>query len=289
MWLLLSFLSAFTQAVYLAIAKKFVKNLSPYVLGSGFFFAAVHFLLGYAAIYGWPQLRAEFYLGAFCAAVLNIAAMIFLYKGLDCTDLSVGSAALALTPILALLASFFILGEVPSILGGVGVIVAVIGFTIVAHEHKNKDCSIEEELKNKKQRRCLVFLLAAAALYSVSVNFDKIASVNSTPSFAAFFVLTAIGFGALLIVIGRKETLNLKRKNNFAGLTVLGLVNLVAVLVWYAALSQGLVVYSVAIKRLSVFLGVGFGYFWFKEKNIKRKFAGAVVVLIGLALIIIFK
>lgn len=289
MWLLFSFLSAFTQASYLAVAKRLTKNLSPNVLGSGGFFAALPFLAGYGIIFGWPELNGQFYIGAIGTVGINIIALIFLYRGLANTDLSVGAPIFALTPIFALPVSFFILGESPSILGGVGVVIAVLGFMIVAHEHRKKDCSLEEEIKSKKQRKGIIFLMITAFLYSISVNFDKMASANSTPFFATSFILTFMGLGMLLIAIGKKETKHLKRKDDFLKLFLLGFINLIAVFVWYVAILGGLVVYSVAIKRLSVLIGILYGYFWFKEKNIRQKFAGAVVVLIGLFFVIFFK
>lgn len=273
----------------MAVSKKFLRNVSPQVLGSGSFFAALPFLAGYAIIFGWPDLNKAFYIGAIGTVAINIIALIFMYKGLCDADLSVCAPMLALTPVFALPVSFFILGESPSILGGAGVIIAVLGIIIITHEHRKKECSLDEKIKNKKQKKGVIFLLITAFLYSISINFDKMASANSTPFFATFFVLTFLGLGMLLIAIGKKEARYLMKKENIVKLYLIGFINLVGVIVFYIAVTKGIIAYSIAIKRLSVLISILYGYFWFKEKNIRQKIAGAVVVLIGLFLIIFFK
>jgi len=51
------------------------------------------------------------------------------------------------------------------------------------------------------------------------------------------------------------------------------------------AISLILVVYVISIKRASVIFGVLWGYLIFNEKRIKERFTGALVMVIGVALI----
>ena len=288
MWLFFSVLSAFTQATYQAVSKRFTKNLSPYVLGSGNFFVAFPFLIGYVLLKGWPHLNNEFFIALFATASLNVVAAILFLKALRNVDLSVASPIIALTPMFNLFTSYFILGEAPKILGAAGVAIIVFGLIIITHKHREKnDFAIEAD--TEKQKQGMLFLFMTAFIFSISSNYDKLVAINSTPLFATFSTLALIGFVMLLIAISKKEYRVLRDGNNFRKLIILGLIFAVAAFVWFAALSRGLVVYSIAIKRLSVLVGVGYGYFWFKEKNIRRRLAGAAIVLIGLGFIIFFK
>jgi len=54
------------------------------------------------------------------------------------------------------------------------------------------------------------------------------------------------------------------------------------------AITLVIVPYMVSIKRTSSIFGVLYGKFMFKEKNIKQRFLGAAIMLIGAALIILF-
>jgi uncharacterized membrane protein len=46
--------------------------------------------------------------------------------------------------------------------------------------------------------------------------------------------------------------------------------------------------YMVSVKRLSILFGVLYGVMFFKETNIKERFLGATVMVLGIILISIF-
>lgn len=46
--------------------------------------------------------------------------------------------------------------------------------------------------------------------------------------------------------------------------------------------------YVISIKRLSALFGVGTGYLVFKEKNIRERALGAVIMVVGVAVLSIF-
>lgn len=288
MWFFFSLLSAFSQATYQAMAKKFTRGLSPYFLGSGPFFAALPILLFYAVSGHWPHLNHQFYFAAAITTFLNVAATILFLKAVSNIELSLAAPILALTPVFNLFTSFIILNERPNVWGALGVMIVVLGLLIVLHKHQKKG-DFEVPLKTKQEKIGLAFLFSVAAIYSISSNFDKISAQNSPMPFGSIFVSALIGLGIFLIRAAKGERGIFENKKNFMKVFLLGAAVIIASLVWYRALSGGFVVYTLTIKRLSGLIGVGYGYFLFKEKNIKQKFAGALVVLIGLGLIILFK
>jgi len=54
------------------------------------------------------------------------------------------------------------------------------------------------------------------------------------------------------------------------------------------AISLTQVAYMISIKRLSLLMGVLFGYLFFKETNIRERFVGTLLMIIGFALIVLF-
>lgn len=46
--------------------------------------------------------------------------------------------------------------------------------------------------------------------------------------------------------------------------------------------------YVVSVKRFAIIISVAIGYFLFKEKNIKERLIGAIVMVIGVILISLF-
>ena len=52
------------------------------------------------------------------------------------------------------------------------------------------------------------------------------------------------------------------------------------------AISLTKVAYMISLKRTSMIMGVIYGYFLFKEKNIRERLAGAVIMFIGFVMIV---
>ena len=52
------------------------------------------------------------------------------------------------------------------------------------------------------------------------------------------------------------------------------------------ALSLTKVAYMISLKRTSVIIGVIYGYVLFKEKNIRERLAGAIIMFIGFVMIV---
>ncbi|HPU94628.1 MAG TPA: hypothetical protein PK398_00450, partial [Candidatus Gracilibacteria bacterium] len=46
--------------------------------------------------------------------------------------------------------------------------------------------------------------------------------------------------------------------------------------------------YMIALKRLAALVGVAFGYFVFKEKNIRERAVGASIMVFGVIILVMF-
>jgi drug/metabolite transporter (DMT)-like permease len=292
MWILFSFLSAFLQSSYQVVVKKVSNAYSPNTLSAGYFFIAAPLIIVYIFIFGIPELNINFYLALFVAAIINAVGLFFFYYGLSRVELSASAPILATTPVFALLTGYIILNESPTLSGAVGVLIVVFGLIVLNFKIKKPGDLIETKVefdRSRKRRMGVVFLFIVAFLWSLGANFDKMVATNSSAIFGSLASCATIGFFMLCVTFFKKERGILLNKNNFKNILLLGILAVFASLVWYSALSLGLVVYTIAIRRLSALFGIFFGYFIFKEKNIKQRIAGAIIILVGIFFIVFFK
>jgi uncharacterized membrane protein len=95
----------------------------------------------------------------------------------------------------------------------------------------------------------------------------------------------AITFLIITFFTSRKKIIQLK--SNFKGFFFIGLFLGLMTIFHYLAIRLVIVPYMVSIKRTSSIFSVLYGYFLFKEKNIKERLVGALIMLIGAAFIIL--
>ena len=74
-------------------------------------------------------------------------------------------------------------------------------------------------------------------------------------------------------------------KTDFKVLFPIGFFSALAIIFQMLAISLTLVAYVISIKRASVIFGVLWGYFIFNEMEIKERLTGALVMIMGVALI----
>lgn len=76
--------------------------------------------------------------------------------------------------------------------------------------------------------------------------------------------------------------------NNLRALIPIGLLSGTGLVCQMTAVSLTLVAYVISIKRISAIFGVIFGYLIFKEKGIKERLLGAIIMVLGVAIITLF-
>ena len=190
---------------------------------------------------------------------------------------------LAFTPLFLLITSPLILGEFPKLFGLIGVILIVVGsYLLNIKERYNGFWGPIKALFNDQGSR---FMLAVAFIFSISSNFDKIYVRNSSAIFG--WTIHAI----LVVIILLPIALHRNRKNFFLiftkakALAPLGIMEGLTGLLQMVAISMTLVSYVISVKRTSLVLSTLWGYLFFHEKNVKERFFGAVVMVMGVLLI----
>lgn len=287
MWLFLTLATAFFVSLQDVFGKKALARIDPYVAAFAWVFFSLPLLSVSVLITGVPELGPLFYKALVLSAVILVFASLFYFRAIKYSDLSIAVPMLTLTPLFLLFTSPMILGEFPGHFGMTGVILIVLGSYIlhVKERHKGFWAPFRSLVSEKGSR----YMLMVALLYSISGNFDKIGVVHSSPVMWIFSLhfLLAIGLGAVML----KRTTGIGRqiKDTWPLLIALGTLNGLGLIFQMFAIKMTLVPYLIAVKRTSVVMTSLFGFFLFKEKGLRERLIGVVLMALGVFMISYFQ
>jgi uncharacterized membrane protein len=138
-----------------------------------------------------------------------------------------------------------------------------------------------EALRALIQNQGSRLMLGSAFLWSITSNFDKVGTLNSSPLFWAVSLFSVIALGMLPFVLrrGSQGWLRLAPVANL--LTLTGLLNATGIGLQFAALTLAPVAQVIAVKRMSVLIAVVLGHLIFKETGLRERLLGAAVMVSG--------
>lgn len=283
MWLILAILSAFFEAVKDVVSKHNLKANDEYVVTWSLTFFTAAFLTPLLFIIEIPPLNQQFWIALLIGSSMNAVIALLYIKAIKLSDLSLAVPLVALTPLFMLLTSPLIVGEYPNFFDGIGVFLIVMGSYLL--NIKEKSQGYLAPFKALLHQPGSKLMLLVAFLWSITTNFDKIGVQNSSPIFWVFALLTTMS--VLLLPVLLHKTSNPKRQiiQYLPMLMATGFFNALGVICQMQALTMTLVVQVIALKRTSVLMGVLFGHFIFKEKDIQERFLGAAIMMGGVLFI----
>jgi drug/metabolite transporter (DMT)-like permease len=236
------------------------------------------------------QLGPSFFMNMSLCVLLAIVGNTLIVAALRITDLSVLGPINAYKSIVSLLLGIFILGEIPTVLGVVGILLILVGsyFFIDQTSTRQDRQSIGKLFKD----RGVQFRLAALLFSAIEAIFLQKALLLSSPLITfvfwcilgAFFTLI---FGTFLLKAGIKNDIGAfkQRTPMFLMLAITtGLMQL-STLYAFGVLQVG---YSLALFQTSALLSVVFGYKFFREQNVLRRLVGASIMVTGAIFIVVF-
>jgi drug/metabolite transporter (DMT)-like permease len=306
LWIFLALLGAITNAAYFIIVKKYISALDPKLLtGIGFTFGGT-LLLFVSAGLGFPVLGPDFFSAVAITSVLNILGLSLIFKALSSSDLSLSVPMLSFTPAILIGTSYVILHEVPSLFGFVGICIIVSGSYVlnIAEEHEHYLDPIKAMMRNRGSW----YMLIVAFLFAVSINFDKIALLNSDPFFGMALTVMTIGIALLVMALYSRYAGRHRSPDHQSGTPDGAVLSPRAMPVRYfllltlligacvaveaasvnVALTLQIVPYVIAIKRLSIIFMVLCGTLVFSEGDSKKRILGAVLMVAGAIIILLF-
>ncbi len=283
MWLVLSLTAALFTSFTDVLGKKVIGRCGPYVVVWGLNFFATPFL--YAAMFArpLPALGPLFWSTLVLQGIIVVIASIFYFKAIEASDLSIAIPMLTFTPLFLLVTSPLMLGEFPKPLGLWGILLIIGGSYVlnIAQLHKGYLAPFKILVKEKGPR----YMLLVAFLYSVGANLDKIGVLHSSPLVWATAINTVLAIALGLVMLRKNNDVSQRIRSCWKYLILLGAVNAVALIANMGAIQLTLVPYVIAIKRLSVFMTLFFGFLIFKEKGCRERSIGALLMILGAALI----
>ncbi|RLI99775.1 MAG: EamA family transporter [Candidatus Aenigmatarchaeota archaeon] len=281
-WLIFAMLATFFAAVNDAIIKKSIRNVNEYSLAYLWKLYTTIFLLPFLFLTGMPAFGNQFWLALFIAACINATTSIIYIKALKHSDLSISTPMLTFTPAFLLITSPLLLGEFPDIYGLIGTIIIIFGSYMLNASNINR--GYLAPFKTLMKERGPRFMLLIAFIWSIGANLDKIGVRSSSILLWPLAVNMLSSIFILPFMIMHKQNkggikFSIKQEHKY--LLLIGLFTAMLSVSQMIAISLALVVYVVSIKRMSILINILLGYVIFKEKNIKERFIGGAIMIIG--------
>lgn len=286
LWFIFAFLTALFEATKDVLSKKSLKDIDEYVVAWSLPFFALPFLLPILLFTEIPSLGERFWLALVTGGTLYAFTLVLYMKALKSSDLSITVPMLTFTPLFLLITSPLMVGEFPGIFGLIGIFLIVAGSYLLNINKKSQGylAPFKALLKEKGPR----LMLVVAFIWSITSNIDKIGLQNSSPLFWVIAVDTYVALLMLPLCTFRRNRKTAQIRANWRALLTLGLFGGLTAVCQMTAISLTLVAYVISIKRTSAIGGVLFGYLIFKEKGIRARLVGAIVMVFGVLFITLF-
>ncbi|MEG4960379.1 MULTISPECIES: EamA family transporter [unclassified Microcoleus] len=282
-WLIFGILTAFFEAVKDVFGKQNLKKSDEYVVAWSLSFFSVIFLIPWVLYTGIPPLNSQFWLALLIGGSINAVTSLLYIKALKLSDLSLTVPLLALTPLFMLVTSPLIVGEYPKFFDYIGISLIVAGSYLLNIKEKSK--GYLAPFKALLDEPGPKLMLIVAFLWSIASNFDKIGVTNSYPIFWIFSLFGTMSVLLLPVLLHKTPNPGQKILKQLPMLAAMGFINATGIIFQMQALTLTFVVRVIAIKRTSVLMGVLFGHFIFKEKDIQERLLGAGIMILGVLFI----
>jgi drug/metabolite transporter (DMT)-like permease len=285
-WVFLSLIAAFTLATSDALTKKALTQKNEYLVAWSRLLFSVPLLVLLWLSVPRPKLDYEFWRAFVLALPLEITALILYIKALRISPLSLTLPFLSLTPVFLILVSYLIIGERVSLKGIVGIFLLAAGsYTMNLREIRK---GIVGPFRAVTKEKGSVLMIVVALIYSITSSLGKVAIIHSSPLFfgTTYFIILTVIFAPVACWMDRYELKRFISEKQYKGLFAPGLLYSIMVVSHMGALSLTKVAYMISLKRTSLLVGVIYGYFFFREKNIQERFAGALLMFIGFVMIV---
>ena len=282
----LALLVAFFVAGRDAISKIIVKEDDEFVVCWAMALYTFVFLLPFIFFGPLPSLGPGFFKALIVGAILNFLARLTFLKAIKHADLSIVSPLLSFSPVFIMLAAPVLFKETNSLYSIIGVGLMLAGSGVLTMKRGR---AINMALfKSLLAERWLRLGMMVALIWSLVGIVDKAGIYNSSPLFWAVCVQgLMVGFG-LPAVITRTRARGKKVFPSIRSALPIGLSNAVVIGLYVLALSLTQVSFVFSMYQTNILFSILFGWLIFKEENIKEKFQGAAIMLVGVIVMSLF-
>ena len=284
-WFVFSLLNAFFESAANALVKKNAEEFDIYSMSwAQRFFSLVLLLPATILTNSFQSVDTTFWVAVVLNAILNTFIVLLFFKAIKNSPLSLALPIVTLTPVFLLITSPLIVGEYPTPMGVLGILITVFG-SYVLNISKRKHGFLEPFriiVKHKGTRMMLI----VAFLWSITSNLDKIGIVHSNPYLFSLIVTCFILLFTTMLLFWKGRSIPTILKHSSA-LAPIGLATGLSGLCQMIAISMTIVPNVIAIKRTSSVFGVMWGRIVFHEKNIKERLLGSAIMVLGVVFIVL--
>jgi drug/metabolite transporter (DMT)-like permease len=280
-WVLLSLIAAFTLATSDALTKKILVSNNEYTVAWLRLIFSLPLLFVIFLFIPIPELDKKFYTAFFLALPLELLSIVMYIKALRFSPLSLSLPFLALTPVFLIFVSYVILGEKVSFRGAIGILFIAAGsYTLNISKIRE---GILEPLRAITKEKGSVLMIGVALIYSLTSSLGKMAIKHSSPLFFGISYYTALALFFTPIALYKGKEI---RRGAAVSVLLPSIFYSLMVISHMVAISLARVAYVISVKRMSLIIGVLYGYLFFKEKNIRERLFGAMLMFIGFVMVV---
>ena len=283
---LLAFGTAISEALKDITSKYNLKHIDEYTAAFSMHLVQSLLLLPFILYTGLQFMSSRFLWALLASSVLQLGVILLYFKAIKRSELSVTVPLITLTPLFMLLTSPILIGEFPSALGVVGIVLIVAGTYIsnISDDSKKFFAPFVALMRNQGSR----YMLLVAFIWSITSNIDKIGVEETSPIYWAFTKDFVILIYLIPIVIWKSKQPLLQIRNRRWPLLMVGFFKSTSVVTQMFAIQFILVPYVISIKRASSVFIILFAFFFMKEReNFRNRLIGIIIIMIGLFIIAI--
>ncbi len=284
MWFGLALLAALFQVLRNMSMKHLGHALDDTINVWGRFTFLLPFAAGFVLWQGIPPLRPGFWPYVVLFGLSQTAATLSLAKALRLSDISIVTALWKLSLVFLVVFAFLSLGETPSLLGLVGILVSLAGVYVLNIAKSRR--SLWAPLRELFLDRGLRYTLLAALLYAPTVVLIKQIIVRSDAYFANLMAYLAASLIILPIVLRRSAQHFGQIPRHWPAFIGMGLFACLSSVSQSLAYQMTLTSYVEAAKQAEVLFALGIGYLVFQERaRVRAILPGSLIILLGMVLL----
>jgi drug/metabolite transporter (DMT)-like permease len=267
-----------------AALSTFIKKLSgvhPHVLLWLQMVAALPVLAVLVSIFaGWSFPPLIFWL--LVLGIKNPLEILLAYvkiRAFHISPISIVGPLSALTSIFLIPVGFVLLGELPTLIGFLGVFLVVLGSLVLS---KQRGRSFLTGLRSMFLEKGSLLAILGAFIASITMSIAKVTFQYTTPLVAAFYAIATLSLMVGPLALRYRSAARSSSRFNIIGL---GISSGLGIGLNYIGLSLLPVVYYTSIKRMSIVFNVLTGRIFFKEDHIRERLMGAILLVAGVVFI----
>jgi uncharacterized membrane protein len=284
MWFTLALLSALFQVLRNMSMKHLGHQLDDTINVWGRFTFILPFLAAFVVWCGIPPLQPGFWIYAILFGVSQTIGTLSLSKALKLSDISIVTSLWKISLLILVIFAFLTLGETPSLLGIIGILVSMFGVYLLNIQKSR--ISVWAPLRELFIDRGLRYTLVAAVFYAPAVVLMKQIILYSDPYFANLIGYLAASLTVLPLVLRRSAQHLVQIPRYWWSFFSMGLFACLSSVCHSIAYQMTLTSYVEAVKQAEILLALAIGCVVFHERaRVRAILPGSLTMMCGIVLL----